>query len=90
MSLLMISKEAIDLFRAVRERLETILPFFKCVTRASGFEIFKKINTKQLNRYMKQKVIKINVDLGLGKFSKTVFGNDLTYEYIQINADYRN
>ena len=39
---------------------------------------------------MKQKVIKINVDLGLGKFSKTVFGNDLTYEYIQINADYRN
>ena len=42
------------------------------------------------NRYMKQKVIKINVDLGLGKFSKTVFGNDLTYEYIQINADYRN
>ena len=50
----------------------------------------KKINTKQLNRYMKQKVIKIKVDLGLGKFSKTVFGNDLTYEYIQINADYRN
>ena len=53
-------------------------------------QIFKKINTKQLNRYMKQKVININVDLGLGKFSKTVFGNDLTYEYIQINADYRN
>ena len=26
----------------------------------------------------KQKVIKINVDLGLGKYSKTVFGNDLT------------
>ena len=52
-------------------------------------QISRKINTKQLNRYMKQKVIKINVDLGLGKFSKTVFGNDLTYEYLQINADYR-
>ena len=53
-------------------------------------QISRKINTKQLNRYMKQKVIKINVDLGLGKYSKTVFGNDLTYEYLQINADYRS
>ena len=52
-------------------------------------QISRKINTKQLNRYMKQKVIKINVDLGLGKFSKIVLGNDLTYEYLQINADYR-
>ena len=51
-------------------------------------QISRKINTKQLNRYMKQKVIKINVDLGLGKFSKTVLGNDLTYEYLQINANY--
>ena len=38
---------------------------------------------------MKQKVIKINIDLGLGKFSKTVLGNDLTYGYLQINAYYR-
>ena len=53
-------------------------------------QISRKINTKQLNRYMKQKVIKINVDLGLGKSSKTVLGNDLTYEYLQINADYRS
>ena len=52
-------------------------------------QISKKINTNQLERYMKQKIIKINVDLGLGKFSKTVLGNDLTYEYLQINADYR-
>ena len=52
-------------------------------------QISRKINTKQLNTYMKQKVIKINIDLGLGKFSKTVLGNDLTYEYLQINADYR-
>ena len=53
-------------------------------------QISRKINTKQLNTYMKQKVIKINIDLGLGKYSKTVFGNDLTYEYLQINADYRS
>ena len=33
-------------------------------------QIFRKINTKLLDIYMKQKLIKINVDLGLGKFSK--------------------
>ena len=38
---------------------------------------------------MRQKEIKIKVDLGLGQFSKTVLGNDLTHEYLQINADYR-
>ena len=53
-------------------------------------QIVRKINIKQLNAYMKQKIIKINVDLGLGRFSKRVFGNDLTYEYLQINADYRS
>ena len=39
---------------------------------------------------MKKKHIKIKVDLNNGKFSKTVFGNDLTYQYIRINADYRS
>jgi len=53
-------------------------------------QIYKKINYKKLNRYMKQKEIKIKVDLGLGFFSKTVFGNDLTYDYVSINADYRS
>jgi len=52
-------------------------------------QISRKINTKKLSRYMRQKEIKIKVDLGLGQFSKTVLGNDLTHEYLQINADYR-
>ena len=39
---------------------------------------------------MKNKIIKIKVDLGIGIFSKKVFGNDLTYEYVRINADYRS
>jgi len=66
-----------------------IVSFGKNIVCKNG-QIYKKINTNQLDRYMKQKVIKINVDLGLGKYSKTVFGNDLTYEYLQINADYRS
>ena len=52
--------------------------------------INNKINIPKLNQYMKAKIIKIKVDLGLGKYSKTVYGNDLTYKYIKINADYRS
>ena len=39
---------------------------------------------------MKKNIIKIEVDLNLGNFSKTVLGNDLTYNYLKINADYRS
>ena len=31
-----------------------------------------------------------NVKLNLGKFYHTVYGNDLTFEYLKINADYRS
>ena len=50
----------------------------------------KKINIKKLNNYMKNKSIEINVKLNIGKFSHTVYGNDLTIEYLKINADYRS
>ena len=39
---------------------------------------------------MLNKHIKIIVDLGLGKFQRTVYSSDLTHEYIRINADYRS
>ncbi|MDC2978364.1 bifunctional ornithine acetyltransferase/N-acetylglutamate synthase [Pelagibacteraceae bacterium] len=39
---------------------------------------------------MKNNTIDINVKLNLGKFCHTVFGNDLTLEYLKINADYRS
>ena len=50
----------------------------------------KKINITNLNRYMKNNTIDINVKLNLGKFSHTVYGNDLSIEYLKINADYRS
>ena len=50
----------------------------------------KKINILKLNQYMKNNTIKINVKLNLGKFSHTVYGNDLTLEYLKINASYRS
>ena len=52
--------------------------------------IYNNINFKKLDNYMKKDLIQIKVDLGLGKFKKTVVGNDLTYEYVRINADYRS
>ncbi|MDC0037924.1 bifunctional glutamate N-acetyltransferase/amino-acid acetyltransferase ArgJ [Alphaproteobacteria bacterium] len=51
---------------------------------------YEKINLKKLDTYMLNKHIKIIVDLGLGKFQRTVYSSDLTHEYIRINADYRS
>ena len=52
--------------------------------------ISKNINIKKLNQYMKNSIKDINIKLNLGKFSHTVYGNDLTPEYLKINADYRS
>ena len=52
--------------------------------------ISKKINIRKLNQYMKNSTIDINVKLNIGKFNHTVYGNDLTFEYLKINADYRS
>lgn len=40
--------------------------------------------------YMKQDEIVIGIDLGLGPFSFTAWGCDLTKEYVAINGDYRS
>ena len=39
---------------------------------------------------MKEQDITINIDLGLGKGTSTVWTCDLTHQYITINADYRS
>ena len=52
--------------------------------------IYTKINLSKLNKYMKKKLIEINVNLENGNKSHTVYGNDLTYKYIKINGDYRS
>ena len=42
------------------------------------------------NNKINDKIIKINLDLGIGDFKRTVYASDLTYEYVRINADYRS
>ena len=57
---------------------------------ASDGRMYKKINIKKLDLYMRNKKIQINVDLGIGKFKRTVYSSDLTHEYVRINGDYRS
>ena len=45
---------------------------------------------KKTKNYMKKTELFIKVDLGIGKGSSTIWGCDLTKEYIDINADYRS
>ncbi len=37
-----------------------------------------------------ERMVEIEVDLGLGKAGITVLGSDLTHEYVSVNADYRS
>ena len=57
---------------------------------ASNGKMNNNMNITKLDKYMKKKIIEINVDLGLGKYKRTVYSSDLTHEYIRINADYRS
>ncbi len=52
--------------------------------------IYNKINLRALNMYMKCKIIEISVVLDSGSYKHTFYGNDLTHEYIRINAEYRS
>ena len=69
---------------------EKIKLSFGNLTVAKNGEAYKKINIYKLNSYMQNNVIEINVDLGLGDSSRTIFSSDLTHEYVSINADYRS
>ena len=53
-------------------------------------EIFKKLNIKRVNSYLKNRHIDLYVKVGLKKYSSTVWTCDLTNKYISINADYRS
>ena len=56
----------------------------------SDGQVVKNLDSKKLDSYMKNKTIQINVNLGLGKYKRTIYASDLTHEYIKINADYRS
>jgi len=53
-------------------------------------KVAKDYNEKDIKEYMKWDAINIEVNLNIGSASYTVYTCDLTHDYIDINADYRN
>jgi glutamate N-acetyltransferase/amino-acid N-acetyltransferase len=53
-------------------------------------QVSNEYNESNLKEYMKWDSIKVQIDLGLGNASFTVYTCDFTNDYIDINADYRN
>ena len=53
-------------------------------------KVAKDYNEKDLKEYMKFESIDIEVNLNISSASYTVYTCDLTHDYIDINADYRN
>ncbi len=68
----------------------------KLAIRMGGIDVAKNgvavpgYDEAPVARHMKGQNIDIEVDVGVGKASATVWTCDLTYEYIRINADYRS
>ncbi len=54
-----------------------------------GKNIMDKEVEKRAVKILQQDSFKITCDLGVGNFSDTAYGCDLSYKYIKINADYR-
>jgi glutamate N-acetyltransferase / amino-acid N-acetyltransferase len=46
------------------------------------------VNLEQLSAYLHKPEVLIHVSLGLGNASATVWGCDLSYEYVRINGEY--
>ncbi len=59
-------------------------------TIVSKGKVHSQYNETEAANYMKSSDIKINIDIGMGKKSFTVYTMDLTKDYININADYRS
>ncbi len=63
--------------------------FGKHLVAKNGMK-YSKYSEKNLTEYLKNKEIKISIDISMGKQKWTVYTCDLTEKYIRINADYRS
>ena len=50
----------------------------------------KSYDETKVKNYMKNSLIEISIDIGLGNKNFTAYTMDLTKRYIEINADYRS
>ena len=65
------------------------IKFGKYLVAENG-KVAKDYNECDLKEYMKWDSIDIEVNLNIGNADYTVYTCDLTHDYIEINADYRN
>ena len=65
------------------------IKFGKYLVTKNGMK-YSKYSEINLSDYLKNKEIKLLIDLGMGKSKWTVYTCDLTEKYIRINADYRS
>ena len=72
---------------ADRDRLS--IRFGELVLAENGMRA-QEYDEDQVSAYMKNDVLKIGVDLGVGEGQGTIFTCDLTHGYISINGDYRS
>ena len=56
---------------------------------SDNFRELDKVREDKAYTIMKQKEFKVTCHLGLGEYSYTSYGCDLSYEYVKINAEYR-
>ena len=52
--------------------------------------VYKNYSELRATKHLKQDNIFLEIDVGVGKSSSTVYTCDLTHKYIDINADYRS
>lgn len=74
---------------AVADRDKLTISFGDMVLAENGWRV-PDYSEAEASAYMKRDELVIGVDLGLGKAAKSVWTCDLTYRYIEINADYRS
>lgn len=63
---------------------------FGDVQVAQNGQVVDEYSEETASAYMQGDHIVIGVDLGVGDGSATIWGCDLTYRYVEINADYRS
>ena len=56
---------------------------------SDAFRELDKVREDKAYVIMKQDTFKVTCDLGLGNYTYTSYGCDLSYEYVKINAEYR-
>ena len=52
--------------------------------------VYENYSELRATEHLKQDNIFLEIDVGVGKSSSTVYTCDLTHKYIDINADYRS